>query len=121
MAVSIHPANQRDSLASSQLLGGLRLQMTRAVMSIVCFAASLAAASSASGAQSAQTPTSSGYHITRTVNLGSPERWDYLTFDAPSHRVYVAHGDRVTVVDGQEGTVLGQIEGFPGGTHGVAI
>ena len=110
----------RGSLAPAKLWVGLSF-MTRAVISVVCFAASLVIASIANAAQSAQAPTSSGYHITRTVKLGSPDRWDYLTFDAPSHRVYVAHGDRVTVVDGQEGTVLGQIEGFPGGTHGIAI
>jgi DNA-binding beta-propeller fold protein YncE len=27
----------------------------------------------------------------------------------------------VTVLDGREGTVLGQVEGFPGGTHGIGI
>ncbi len=61
------------------------------------------------------------YRITRTVALGAPDRWDYVTFDAHSQRVFVSHGDRVTVVDGHDGTVLGQIEGFPGGTHGIAI
>ncbi len=61
------------------------------------------------------------YQVTKTVVLGSPERWDYLTFDPRSHRVFVSHGDRVTVVDGHDGTIVGQIEGFPGGTHGIAI
>ena len=35
--------------------------------------------------------------------------------------MFIAHGDRVTVVDARNGTVLGQIGGFPGGTHGIAI
>jgi YVTN family beta-propeller protein len=61
------------------------------------------------------------YRITMTVALGAPDRWDYVVFDATSHRVYVAHGDRVTVVDGRGGTILGSIEGMPGGTHGIAI
>lgn len=61
------------------------------------------------------------YHVTRTVPLGAPDRWDYVVFDPSSHRVYVSHGDRVTVVDGRSGTVIGQVEGFPGGTHGIAI
>jgi YVTN family beta-propeller protein len=61
------------------------------------------------------------YRITRTVTLGAPDRWDYLTFDAESHRVFAAHGDRVTVVDGRDGTIIGQVEGFAGGTHGIAI
>ncbi len=61
------------------------------------------------------------YTITKTVAIGAPDRWDLLTFDAASHRVYIAHGDRVTVVDGQSGELIGHIEGYAGGTHGVAI
>jgi DNA-binding beta-propeller fold protein YncE len=61
------------------------------------------------------------YTITRTVAIGAPDRWDLLTYDAESHRVYIAHGDRVTVVDGQSGELIGNIEGYAGGTHGVAI
>ena len=61
------------------------------------------------------------YHLTRTVALGAPDRWDYVVFDPASHRVYVSHGDQVTVVDGHSGEVLGKVEGAPGGTHGVAI
>ncbi|MDE2050859.1 MAG: PQQ-binding-like beta-propeller repeat protein [Gammaproteobacteria bacterium] len=61
------------------------------------------------------------YHLTRSVLLGAPDRWDYVLFDPPSHRVYVAHGDRLTVVDGRSGRVIGEVKGMPGGTHGIAI
>ena len=61
------------------------------------------------------------YRLTRSVSLGAPDRWDYLVFDPSSHRVFIAHGDRVTVVDGVDGSIVGQVEGFPGGTHGIAI
>src|SRR5258706_3100993 len=61
------------------------------------------------------------YALTKTVAIGAPDRWDLLTYDAESHRVYIAHGDRVTVVDGQSGELIGSIEGYAGGTHGVAI
>jgi YVTN family beta-propeller protein len=61
------------------------------------------------------------YRITNTIALGAPDRWDYLTFDPATHRVYVAHGDRVTVVDGHDGRLLGEVTGFPGGTHGIAL
>lgn len=67
---------------------------------------------------SAQTPT---YVVTKTIALGAPDRWDYVVFDAASHRVFVAHGDRVTVIDGHDGKIIGQVEGFPGGTHGIGI
>jgi len=65
--------------------------------------------------------TAAEYHLTRSVPLGAPERWDYLVYDGPSHRVYVAHGDHLTVVDGRTGKVIGQVAGMPGGTHGIAI
>jgi DNA-binding beta-propeller fold protein YncE len=61
------------------------------------------------------------YRVTKTVPLGAPDRWDFVVFDPASHKVFVAHGDRVTVVDGRIGTILGNVEGLPGGTHGVAI
>jgi len=61
------------------------------------------------------------YHLTRSVRLGTPDRWDYVVYDQPSHRVYVAHGDRLTVVDGRNGRIVGQVVGMPGGTHGIAI
>ena len=61
------------------------------------------------------------YHVTKSVKLGAPDRWDYLVYDAPSHRVYVSHGDRITVVDGRSGRIVGQVETIAGGTHGIAI
>lgn len=61
------------------------------------------------------------YHLTRGVRLGAPDRWDYVVYDRPSHRVYVAHGDRLTVVNSRNGRIIGQVEGMPGGTHGIAI
>ncbi|HEX3844504.1 MAG TPA: YncE family protein [Steroidobacteraceae bacterium] len=69
----------------------------------------------------AQTGSGVDYHLTRSVSLGAPDRWDYLVYDRPSHRVYVAHGDHLTVVDGRTGRVIGQVAGMPGGTHGIAI
>jgi DNA-binding beta-propeller fold protein YncE len=37
------------------------------------------------------------------------------------NRVYVAHGEVVTVVDGTSGAIIGTVEGMAGGTHGIAI
>ncbi len=61
------------------------------------------------------------YRVTRTVALGAPDRWDYVVFDPSAKRVYVAHGDEVTVVNGEDGDIIGHVKGFPGGTHGIAI
>jgi len=61
------------------------------------------------------------YSVTKTVALGAPDRWDFVVFDPTSHKVFVAHGDRVTVVDGRTGKIIGNVKGLPGGTHGIAI
>jgi YVTN family beta-propeller protein len=83
------------------------------------FLSGLVAGASSASAQDA--PPAVNYSVTKTVPLGEPNRWDYVVFDPSSHRVFVAHGDRVTVVDGQDGANLGQVEGMPGGTHGIGI
>ncbi len=46
--------------------------------------------------------------------------WDYLTVDAPSHRVYVSRGDRVLVIDAPGRKVVGEIAPTPG-VHGIAV
>ncbi len=62
------------------------------------------------------------YRVTKSVRLGSPEQWDYLVYNGATHDVYVSHGDRVSVVDGLDGHIVGTVEGFtPGGPHGFAI
>jgi len=73
----------------------------------------------APNALAAETPPA--YHVTKTVTLGSPERWDYLVFDPSTHDVYVSHGDRVSVVDGRTGAIVGTVDGLPGGPHGFGI
>ena len=50
----------------------------------------------AARAQAQPTP---GYTLVKTVPLGAPDRWDYVVADPETTRVYVAHGDRVTVLD----------------------
>jgi YVTN family beta-propeller protein len=61
------------------------------------------------------------YRLTKTVPLGAGQHWDFVVFSPSSKRLYVAHGDHVTVVDEQQAKVIGQIGTFPGGTHGIAI
>src|SRR5207302_4366039 len=69
----------------------------------------------------ASAQTTPAYKITKTVTLGSPEQWDYLVFDPATHDVYVSHGDRVTVVDGRDGRIVGTVDGIKGGPHGFGI
>ena len=73
------------------------------------------------GSPASSAPPTPAYQVTKTVALGAPDRWDYVVFDPSSRRVFVAHDDRVSVVDGIDGSILGQVEGYPGGTHGIAI
>lgn len=93
------------------------MNFTVVVRGLLLLVACLAGPALAAG----NTPVAQTYRITKTIALGAPDRWDYLTFDSTSGRVYISHGDRVTVVDGKSGEVLGQVEGLPGGTHGIAI
>ena len=65
-----------------------------------------------------QRPPAPSYSLTKTIPLGAPDRWDYAVFDPATVRVYIAHGDRLTVLDARTGGVVGQVEGIPGGTHG---
>ncbi|MFZ1989939.1 MAG: YncE family protein [Alphaproteobacteria bacterium] len=71
------------------------------------------------GAHSAPASDASLYTLTKSIPIGAPDRWDLLDYDQASHRVYIAHGDRVTVVDGQSGALIGDVSGFTGGSHGV--
>ena len=60
------------------------------------------------------------YTVTKTIALGSPDRWDYVTFDSRSKRVLIAHSDHIDVVDAQSGAVLGKLDGIKG-AHGQAV
>jgi DNA-binding beta-propeller fold protein YncE len=61
------------------------------------------------------------YTLSKSVPLGPPDRWDYVVFDAPTERVYIAHSDKLAVLDARSGEIVGQVEGISGGTHGTGI
>ena len=71
------------------------------------------------GSAMAQSGSSAAaYRQVGVIPLGSPERWDYVVADAQSGRVFVAHGDRLSVVDGRTLKPVGDVVGIKGGTHG---
>lgn len=78
----------------------------------------IAAALIALGANSAR--AAALYHLIQTVPLGGAAKWDYLTFDPATKRLYVSHGDAVTILDSRHGKVIGQLADLPG-SHGIAI
>ena len=61
------------------------------------------------------------YRQVAAIPLGAPERWDYVVADAPSGRVFVAHGDRLTVVDGRALKPIGDVTLLKGVTHGTYV
>jgi hypothetical protein len=75
------------------------------------------AAQSAPGAAAAPI----AYHLVKSVPLGAPDGWDYVIHDPSSGRVFVAHGNRLTVVDGRSGRIVGQVGPIAGGPHGTAF
>ena len=77
----------------------------------------LALGASGAGGQ----PAATGYRLATAIPLGAPDRWDYVVFDPSGQRVYVAHSDRLTVVDPGAGKVVGEVQPAAGGTHGTGI
>jgi YVTN family beta-propeller protein len=61
-----------------------------------------------------------GYKVVKTWKLGGDGGWDYLTADSAGHRLFIARGTRVMVVDTESGKAIGTIEDTPG-VHGVAL
>lgn len=88
---------------------------------VLLAAASALAWSLAAPAGLAQSVDEPAYRPVKSVPLGAPDRWDYVVFNKDSGRVFVAHGDRVAVVDGKAGTLVGEVTGVTGGTHGTGI
>jgi DNA-binding beta-propeller fold protein YncE len=69
-------------------------------------------------------PAASGYHLLKTVSLpaapGGGEYYDYISVDAAARRVYVSHGTEVVVLNADDYTVVGKIEGLSR-CHGIAV
>jgi DNA-binding beta-propeller fold protein YncE len=60
------------------------------------------------------------YHLAHEVKLPGDDGWDDLTFDDATHRLFIAHGTQVQVVDTDHLTLAGTIADTPG-VHGIAL
>jgi len=60
------------------------------------------------------------WDVTRTMHIGGEGGWDYVTVDAPAHRLFVTRSSHTQVIDSDSGKVLGDISGQKR-SHGVAI
>src|SRR5260370_20150584 len=60
----------------------------------------------------------SGYHLLKSITVGGPQGWDYLTMDSAARRLYIGRGDHIDVVDVDAGAVVGRVTGLSA-THGM--
>ncbi len=69
-------------------------------------------------------PAAVGYHLIKTVSLpaapGGGEYYDYLSVDAAARRVYISHGTEVVVLNADDYSVVGKIDGLSR-CHGIAV
>lgn len=69
----------------------------------------------------AQTPVRAPqFQVQETWHIGGDGGWDYLKVDPAAHRLYIARGNRVQVVDTGTGKLIHEISGMQG-VHGVAL
>lgn len=62
----------------------------------------------------------SNWQVQRTFHIGGEGGWDYVTVDAPNHRLFVTRTTHTMAIDAGSGKVLGDIPGQKV-SHGVAI
>lgn len=60
------------------------------------------------------------YRLLKVIPIDGDGGWDYLTVDPAMHRLYVSHGETVSVIDTAQDTVIGLMRGFKG-VHGIAV
>jgi DNA-binding beta-propeller fold protein YncE len=77
------------------------------------------------GAAAIAMAASSGYHLLKKYSFGAAEGstreyFDYITVDTAARRVYVSHGTEVKVLDADNGSLVGNIDGLKQ-VHGVAV
>ena len=58
--------------------------------------------------------------VVKTFPIGGDGSWDYVTVDAPNHRLFVTRSTHTQAIDTESGKVLGDIPGQVR-SHGVAI
>ena len=56
----------------------------------------------------------------KEVDLGAPASCDYLTFDASSRHLLIAHGTKIDIVDVDKGEKVGSVDGLEG-AHGAVF
>jgi DNA-binding beta-propeller fold protein YncE len=73
-----------------------------------------------SGMRAAAVQPVGGYHLLKKIVLGGEGFWDYLTLDSQNRTLYIAHGDRVEILNVDSAVKSDPITGLSG-IHGVAL
>ena len=60
------------------------------------------------------------FDVVNRFTIGGEGGWDYLTVDAPTHRLYISRGTHVQVMDTESGKIVGDIPNTQG-VHGIAL
>lgn len=60
------------------------------------------------------------YALEHIVTLGGEGGWDYMAFEQGGHRLFIAHGSRVEVIDTRTLRRVGEVADTPG-VHGIAL
>ena len=66
------------------------------------------------------TAVAGDFEVLHRFTLGGEGGWDYLSYDAASHRLFISRGQHVQVVDARSGSTVGDIPDTPG-VHGIAL
>jgi DNA-binding beta-propeller fold protein YncE len=62
----------------------------------------------------------SGYKVVGSIDIGGEGRWDYLSVNEATHRLYVSNATKIHIIDLTNNKVIGTISGL-NGVHGIAV
>jgi hypothetical protein len=62
----------------------------------------------------------SGYHMLKKYALGGEGGWDYINYEAATHRLFISRSTHVVVLDTDSGKPVGDIPNTAG-VHGIAL
>lgn len=68
----------------------------------------------------ANAQTKTGFHLLKTHRINSDGGWDYISVDPIKHRIYIAHGNQVNILNELTGDSAGVIPNTVG-VHGIAV
>jgi DNA-binding beta-propeller fold protein YncE len=86
----------------------------------LAIAAALTLACGTGAAANGAAANSPQYQLAHPVPLPGDEGWDYLAIEPRGHRLFIAHGARVQVVDTDTFALVGEVSDTPG-VHGIAF